>query len=132
MPLTKTRALMAEMATAANLPGLPPSDDGGFEITIGEDTSVLIYGENDETLLVVAPVQKLPPAPGYALTAWLLSQNMINSGLEPFRIALDAGSTLVLWGRLALGDLTGERLAGLLGPLSERVKDVRDAVAEES
>ncbi len=38
--LTRTRALMAELAAAIGLPALPQDDTGGFRLTVGADTEI--------------------------------------------------------------------------------------------
>lgn len=128
MPLTKTRALMADLAAALNLPGLPQDDNGGFELTIGDDTTVLIYGGDDETMLVVAPIGPLPAEPGYGLVVYLLRQNMFDSDITPFQIAIDSGGNVILWGRLGIEEFTGETLAALIAALAETVSDLKEQV----
>ena len=99
MPLTKTRALMADLAKELKLPGLPQDDTGGFELTIGDDTTVLIYGGDDETMLVISPIGPLPDTPDYGLVSYLLRQNMFNSDVAPFQVAVDDGGGVILWAR---------------------------------
>lgn len=131
MPLTKTRSLIADLALVLELPGLPPDDAGGYRLSIGDDTTVLIYGQNDETLLVVAPLGPLPAEVGYGVTLYLLRMNMFNADIAPFRVAVDDGGGLILWASVPVEALTGDALAGLLGALAERVEEIRREVFEE-
>ena len=124
MPQAKTRALMADLAAVLRLPGMPPDDDNGYRLTIGADVTVLLYGEADTTLLAIAPLGPLPPGAGYGLTAYLLGRNMFNGDLTPFQVALDGGGGVILWGRLALAGLDGQRLAGVLNILSDRAAEI--------
>ena len=128
MALTKTRSLMADFATAMQIPGVPQDDSGAFALVVGEDTDVLMYGEDDESLLVVAPIGPLPPEPGAGLTIYLLRQNMFNSDITPFQVSLDDSGGVILWGRLQIEDFTGETLAGLVGALAEKVADLKAEV----
>lgn len=125
MPLTQTRALIAALATAMQVPSLPPDNNGGIQLTIGENTNVLLYGGDDITLLAVAPLGPLPLPPGAAVTTYLLRLNMFNSAIEPFRVGLDEGGGLILWARLTIADFTGETLANLVDALADRVADIR-------
>lgn len=129
MPQTKTRMLMADLATALKLPALPPDDNNGYQLTIGGETTVFIYGEADERLLIVAPVGKLPPGIGFGLALYLLGRNMFNADLTPFQVATDAGGGVVLWGRLGMGEVSGQSLVGVLGVLADRAAEIRGELA---
>jgi hypothetical protein len=109
--LDKTMALISGLASAIGLAALPRGEDGGYRIILSEDTDVLVYGGDDETILVVAPIMKLPFKSDYAVTLYLLRVNMIDSPIEPFQVAADAAGGLILWARLPVA-----RLAGLRSP----------------
>jgi len=95
LPLDHTRSLIADLASALKIGALPPDASGGYQLTIGGTTTLLIYGGDDETILLVAPLGKLPPKPEYGLVLYLLRANMFNSDLTPFQIAVDeAGGRL--------------------------------------
>lgn len=132
MPLTKTRALMADLAGAMNLPGLPADDGGGWQIGIGEDVTVQLFGGDDATLLAVAPVGALAPQTPYATVVYLFQLNGINSEIAPFRIGLDPGGTLILWARLPIAEITGESLANALDAVSDQVAQIRRELAGEA
>lgn len=131
MPLDHTRSLIAELATALGLPALPPEANGGFQLTIGGTTTVLIYGGDDATILVIVPLGPLPRRPDYGLVVYLLHSNMFNSDLTPFQVAVDEAGGLIVWGRLRIADFAGERLARLVGTLADRVGAMRQAIEEE-
>ena len=131
MPLDRTRSLIAGLAKALKVGALPPDSSGGYQLTIG-GTPLLIYGENDETILIVAPLGKLPRKPDYGLVAYLLRANMFNSDLTPFQVALDEAGGLIVWGKPRIAEFTGARLAGLLGVLADRVEMMRREIAEDT
>ena len=125
MPLDHTRSLIADLASALKIGALPPDASGGYQLTIGGTTTLLIYGGYDETILLVAPLGKLPPKPEYGLVLYLLRANMFNSDLTPFQIAVDEAGGLIAWGRLRIADFLGPRLAALVGVLAERIEAIR-------
>jgi hypothetical protein len=125
IPLDEITVLIGELASAIGLATPPPRDDGGYRIILGEDTDVLIYVGNDETILVIVPIMKLPFQSDYAVALYLLRVNMIDSPIEPFRAAADAAGGLVLWARLPIARLDGPSLAALTSALVEYVTDIR-------
>jgi len=130
--LDKTRALIAGLASAIGLPSLSSGDDGGYQLTVGEDTDVLIYGGDNETILVVAPIADLPLQPDYGLTVYLLGNNMFDSPLLPFHVAIDDGGGLILWSRLPIERLNGESLASVMNGLAQQVKMMREELQGEA
>jgi len=128
--LTRTRALMADLATALGLPTLPQDDTGGFRLTVGEATEVLLYGGNDESLLIIAPIAQLPTEPSYGLVVYLLRSNLFDSDVAPFQIAVDDGGSLIFWGRIPIAEMTGAALASLIDHLAGRVSLIAGEVAD--
>lgn len=128
--LPKTRALFADLAKTLGVAELQPDANGGIQLTVGEDLTVVLFGQNDEAVLIVAPVAALPKEPDYAVVAWLLRRNFYDSDLLPFRIAADAAGNLVLWGRVPIDGLEGEALAGLLDAVASEAQRIRDEVEE--
>ena len=126
--LERTRELYAELAAALGLPELPPDENGGVQLDVGEDMTVILYGENDATLLVVVPIMQLPSDVSPGVTLWLLRRNFYDSGIAPFALACDTAGTLVLWGRVPMAGLTGERLAGLLDAVAAEARTVKGEV----
>lgn len=126
--LPKTRALYDELAKELSVSSLPIDQNGGVQLTVGETTTVVMYGESDLSLLIVAPIAALPREPEYGLMAWLFRKNLYDSSLAPFRIATDANANLLLWGRVPLSDLTGASLAGLIDSLASEIETIRDEI----
>ncbi len=129
--LEQTRALYAALAQALEVDSLPADDDGAVALTIGEESQVLIYGTDDVTLLIVAPVAPLPPRPDHGTMLWLLRQNFYDSDLAPFCAAADAAGHVVLWGRVPVAGMTGELLASLLDRLGTEAGRARAELAGE-
>jgi hypothetical protein len=127
--LERTRALMDDLAGVIGVPELPQDPTGGYRLTIG-DGDVLIYGGNDEDILVVAPIGKLPVEPDYAVVSYLLQGNMFNSDYMPFVIAMDEGGALIQWAKLRIADFDGTKLATLLENLADRSAELRGEMAE--
>ena len=124
----QTRELFADLARELGLPGLEPDASGGVQLTVGDDTSVLVFGQSDGFVLLAAPAVALPREPDYATMLWLLHRNFYDSDLLPFRISADAGGTLVLWGRVPLDGLTGAALAGLVDAVGTEARRIREEV----
>jgi hypothetical protein len=121
--LDRTRALIADLARALGLAELPPDNDNGYKLIIRERT-LSLYGSDDESILLVAPLVPLPTDPGYGLTAYLLRKNLFQSDIAPFQVALENAGNLLIWGRLAVADLDGPTLAAVLNRLAERAAEM--------
>ncbi len=128
--LPHTRALFSDLARHLGVPELTPDANGGVQISVGEDTTVVLFAQGDSQVLIVVPLLALPRQPDYAVMAWLLRRNLYDSDLAPFRIAADAHANLVLWGRLPVAGLSGERLAGLLDVVAGEATRIRSEVGE--
>jgi hypothetical protein len=128
--LDQTTALTRRFASAMGLAALPTGDGGGYRITVGENTHVLVYGDDDDTILVVAPIMKLPFWSDYAVALYLLRINMIDSPVEPFRVAADAAGGLILWARLPIERL-GSSFAVLANSLGQYVAVIRTEFEDE-
>ncbi|HLY57339.1 MAG TPA: CesT family type III secretion system chaperone [Stellaceae bacterium] len=127
----KSKALIAGLAAALGIPGLPPDATGGIRLTVGEATDVYLYAGDDDALLIVAPVGPMPRTPEYGLAVYLLRANMFDSDLAPFHIGIDQAGTLVMWGRAPVADFDGPKLAALVDAVAERVEDIRVEVMGE-
>ncbi|HEY8289471.1 MAG TPA: CesT family type III secretion system chaperone [Acetobacteraceae bacterium] len=126
--LERTRALYAELAAALGVDELPADDNGGVQLTIGDDITVVLFAEFDRTLLIVLPLAALPEQAGYTLAFWLLRQNLYTSDIAPFTLACDAAGTLVLWGRMPVSELTGATLAGLIDAVAVEARRIRGEI----
>lgn len=121
-----TQALYADLAKTLGVPALPADDDGSVELTIGEDTPVILFAEDPYTLMLVAPVLPLPAEPDYGTMLWLMRRNFHDSPLAPFRVACDASGGVVIWGRVPVDGLDGKALAGLLDAVAEQSRLARE------
>lgn len=92
-------------------------------LTIG-DSDVFLHDDEDQILIVI-PVGYLPINPSRALTDALLHSNMFDSDWAPFQLATDEHSMILQWGKLRIADLSGEKLAGILSALIERIIELR-------
>lgn len=124
----QTHALFAALAKELSLPGLEPDAAGGVQLTVGDDLTVLVFGQSDGFVLIAAPAVALPREPDYATMLWLLQRNFYDSDLAPFRIAADAGGTLLLWGRVPVEGLTGAALAALVDAVAGEARRIRGEV----
>ncbi len=129
--LPHTRALIAELATAIGLAALPPDDSGGFHLMIGSTADIYLYGGDDATILIVAPIGPLPEAPEYGLVTYLLRSNLFDSDVAPFQVAVDDGGVLTFWGRVRIADVDGAALAGLVERVATRVGEIRAEIGGE-
>lgn len=125
MALERTRELIAALATALGLPSLPQGDDGGWQLTVGGQTDVYLYGGDDVTILVIAAIAPLPQDVEYALMLWLLRRNLFDSDITPFVVAADEAGGLVLWGRLRIAEIDGATLASVIDRVAEQVETMR-------
>lgn len=128
--LDLTRALMAELAAVMRVPDLPQDPTGGYRLTVGPDTEVLVYGGDDVFVLMVVPIRTLPLEPEYGVMNWLLHGNMFNSDIAPFVVATDEAGMLILWGRLRIADFDGTTLARLIDNLADRAVKMRTEIGE--
>ncbi len=127
----RTQALYADLAKSLGLAALPADNNGGVQLAVGDTSTVILFAENDETLLIAAPVAALPKQPEYGLTLWLLRRNFYDSPIEPFRVSCDTEGNIVLWGRLPMAGLTGAALAALIDAVATEANRVRAEVAGE-
>jgi hypothetical protein len=126
--LDKTNALMAAFAETVGLPPLPRDENGGFHLTIGGTTDIYIYGGDDQTILLVAPIAPLPEEPEYGLMLYLFRNNLFDSDSAPFQIAADESGVLVFWGHVDIADLDGTMMASLVDRVAERVEEIRGEI----
>ena len=124
-----TQALYADLAKALGVKALPADNNGGIELAVGQDSTVVLFAENNETVLVAAPVAELPKQPDYGVILWLLRRNFYDSPIEPFRVACDTEGNIILWGRLPMAGLTGAALAALIDAVATEAGRIREEVA---
>jgi Tir chaperone protein (CesT) family len=127
----RTQTLYADLAKALGLKALPADNNGGIQLSVGDTSTVILFAENDETLLLAAPVAALPKQPDYGVMLWLLRRNFYDSPIEPFRVSCDTEGNIILWGRLPMSGLTGAALAALIDAVATEADRVREEVADE-
>lgn len=134
-----TEALYADLAKALGVDGLPAGDDGSVAITVGNrsghdgedggaDDTVLLFVEDEHTVMLVSPVMALPASLDYGRVLWLLQRNFHQSPLAPFRVACDQGGGIVIWGRMPVAGLTGQQLAGLIEAVAAESALIREEI----
>ena len=120
-----TESLYDELAKALGVPEIPVDDDGSVELSVDE-TPIILFAEDADSLMLVAPVGPLPAECDYGAMLWLLRRNFHDSPIAPFRIACDASGNIMIWGRMPLTIVDGEALADLIDALAEQSNLVRD------
>lgn len=121
-----TQTLYDDLAKTLGVASLPADGDGSVELSIGDDTPVILFAEDAYTLMLVAPVVPLPAEPDYGIMLWLMRRNFHDSPLAPFRVACDAAGMVVIWGRVPIGSLDGKSLAALIDALGQESRLIRD------
>ena len=77
---------------------------------------------------MVSPVASLPKEINYGTALWLLRRNFYDSPIAPFRVSCDTAGSIVVWGRVPVDGMTGERLATLLDALAAEADLIREEV----
>jgi hypothetical protein len=121
-----TANLYAELARQLGLDALPADEAGSVELGVGEELTVMLFAEDEFSLMLVAPVVPLPDGLDYGLTLWLLRRNFHDSALAPFRLACDAAGLITLWGRVPVSGMSGATLARLIEALAAESRLVRE------
>ena len=124
----QTQSLYAALAKTLGVGALPADDNGGVQLTIGNNSTVTLFAEDEFTLMLVSPVMALPKKVDYGTTLWLLRRNFYDSPIAPFRVSCDTAGSIVVWGRVPIEGMTGEALAGLLDALAAEADFIRAEV----
>ena len=124
----QTQSLYAALAKTLGVGALPADDNGGVQLSIGNNSTVTMFAEDERTLMLVSPVMPLPKKLDYGTTLWLLRRNFYDSPIAPFRVSCDTAGSIVVWGRVPIEGLTGEALAGLLDALAAEADFIRAEV----
>jgi len=127
----RTQALYAALAKTLGVPTLPADENGGIQLTVGENSTVTLFAEDEFTLMLVSPVVPLPKKVDYGSALWLLRRNFYDSPIAPFRVSCDTAGTLVVWGRVPTEGMTGESLASLIDALAAEADLIRAEVEVE-
>jgi hypothetical protein len=125
----RTQALYAALAKTLGVASLPADDTGAVQLSIGENSTVNLFAEDEFTVMLVSPVMPLPKKIDYGATLWLLRRNFYDSPIAPFRVSCDTAGSIVVWGRVPIEGMTGETLAGLIDALAAEADLIREEVA---
>src|SRR5262249_16984191 len=121
-----TQALYAALAKTLGAATLPADDSGAVQLTVGDNSTVNLFAEDEFTLMLVSPVMPLPKKVGYGATLWLLRRNFYDSPIAPFRVSCDTAGSVIVWGRVPIEGMTGEALAGLIDSLAAEANLIRE------
>jgi hypothetical protein len=124
----RTQALYATLAKTLGVATLPADDNGGVQLTVGNNSTVALFAEDEFTLMLVSPVMPLPKKMDYGTILWLLRRNFYDSPITPFRVACDTAGSIIVWGRVPIEGMTGEALAGLIDSLGAEADFIRQEV----
>jgi hypothetical protein len=124
----RTQALYDDLAKALGVATLPADANGGVQLTVGENSSVVMFAEDEFTVMLVSPVTALPKQTDYGTALWLLRRNFYDSPIAPFRVSCDTTGNIVVWGRVPVDGMTGKQLAGLLDALAAEADFIRGEV----
>ena len=127
----RTESLYAALAKTLGVGALPADDNGGVRLSIGENSTVTLFAEDEFTLMLVSPVMPLPKNLDYGAILWLLRRNFYDSPITPFRVSCDTVGTITVWGRVPVEGMTGESLAGLIDALAAEANNIREELEAE-
>jgi Tir chaperone protein (CesT) family len=121
----RTQALYAALAKNLAVATLPADENGAVHLTVGENSTVHLFAEDEFTLMLVSPVAPLPKKIDYGTSLWLLRRNFYDSPIAPFRVSCDTVGSIVVWGRIPIDGMTGESLAGLIDAVAAEADLIR-------
>ena len=124
----RTQALYDDLAKTLGVATLPADASGGIQLSVGDNSSVVMFAEDEFTVMLVSPVTALPKQTDYGAALWLLRRNFYDSPIAPFRVSCDAAGNIVVWGRVPVDGMTGKQLAGLLDALAAEADFIREEV----
>ena len=123
-----TQDLYADLAKTLGLASLPADAQGSVQLNVGEDSTVILFAEDPQSVMLVCPVMALPAEIDYGRVLWLLRRNFYDSPLAPFRVGCDTAASLVIWGRVPVAGLTGAELASLIDAVAAEAVLMREEV----
>jgi len=127
----RTQSLYAALAKTLGVGALPADENGGVRLSVGENSTVTLFAEDEFTLMLVSPVMALPKTMDYGSTLWLLRRNFYDSPITPFRVGCDTVGNITLWGRVPVEGMTGESLASLIDALAAEADNIREELEAE-
>ena len=123
-----TEALYADLAKSLGLDSMPADAQGSVQLSVGEASTVVLFAEDEQSVMLVSPVMALPAAIDYGRVLWLLRRNFYDSPLAPFRVGCDTAGSLVIWGRVPVAGLSGAELAGLIDAVASEADLIREEI----
>ncbi len=123
-----TQDLYADLAKSLGVASLPADEQGSVQLSVGENSTVILFAEDAQSVMLVSPVMELPAQIDYGRVLWLLRRNFYDSPLAPFRIGCDTAGSLVIWGRVPVAGLTGAELANLIDAVATEADKIREEV----
>lgn len=126
-----TEQLLQDLARHLKIDQFPRNAAGAIELSVGDATSVFLFAESANTLMLACPVMPVPVDLDTASALWLLGLNFYDSPLAPFRVAADPHGQLLLWSRLPGMGMSGAELAGVIDGLAAQVERIRAELATE-
>jgi len=124
----RTQELYAALAKTLGVTTLPADENGGIQLTVGNNSSVILFAEDEFTLMLVSPVMALPKNPDYGTVLWLMRRNFYDSPIAPFRVACDTAGSIIVWGRIPIEGMTGDALARLIDALGAEADFIRKEI----
>jgi Tir chaperone protein (CesT) family len=122
------QALYAALAKTLGVATLPVDANGGVQLSVGKNSTVMLFAEDEFTLMLASPVMALPKKLDYATVLWLMRRNFYDSPIAPFRVSCDTAASIILWGRVPVDGMTGEALAKLIDALATEADFIRSEV----
>ena len=126
-----TQSLYAALAKTLGVATLPADENGGVQLSIGDNSTVTLFAEDEATLMMVSPVMALPKKLDYGTVLWLLRRNFYDSPIAPFRVSCDTAGSIVVWGRVPVEGMTGEAMVRLLDAVATEADFIRQEVETE-
>lgn len=125
----RTQALYDDLAKTLGVDVPPADQNGGIQLSVGDNSTVVLFAEDEFALMLVSPVTALPKQMDYGTALWLLRRNFYDSPIAPFRVSCDVAGNIVVWGRVPVEGMTGKQLASLLDALASEADFIREEVA---
>lgn len=124
----RTQVLYDELAKALGVAALPANQDGSIQLSVGDNSSIVMFAEDEFSLMLASPVTALPKQADYGTALWLLRRNFYDSPIAPFRVSCDVAGNIVVWGRVPVDGMTGQQLSSLIDALGAEADFIREEV----
>ena len=125
------QSLFAALAKTLGVPALSADSSGGVRLTVGDNSTVTLFAEDESTLMLLSPVMPLPKKLDYGTALWLLRRNFYDSPIAPFRVSCDTAGSIIVWGRVPIDGMTGDALAKLIDAVASESEFIRSEVGSD-